>query len=56
MEVRSANGATPLIDACASGFWSVSNILLDAGADAKARNDDDNNALYCTPADQGTVV
>ena len=52
LEVRSAHGATPLITACAVGFFSVARVLLDAGADAFATNDRGRNALDATPQDQ----
>ena len=50
------SGATPLISACAVGFWSVVQILLDAGADAFAANDNGRNALDVTPRDQWNVA
>ena len=52
LEVRNAHGATPLISACAVGFWSVVRVLLDAGADAFATNDRGRNALDATPLEQ----
>ena len=55
LEVRNAHGATPLITACAVGFWSVVRALLDAGADAFATNDRGRNALDVTPLDQTKV-
>ena len=39
LEVENANGATPLISACATGFWSAVAILLEAGADVNVRNE-----------------
>ena len=56
LEVRNAHGATPLITACAVGFFSVARVLLDAGADAFATNDRGRNALDVTPLDQTKVV
>ena len=53
--VRNAYGATPLITACAVGFWSVVRVLPDAGADAFATNDRGRNALDVTPLDQTRV-
>ena len=55
LEVRNAHGATPLITACAVGFFSVVRVLLDAGADAFATNDRGRNALDATPQDQTKV-
>ena len=55
VEVRNAYGATPLITACAVGFFSVARVLLDAGADAFATNDRGRNALDVTPLDQTKV-
>ena len=55
LEVRNAHGATPLITACAVGFFSVARVLLDAGADAFATNDRGRNALDATPRDQTKV-
>ena len=55
LEVRNAFGATPLITACAVGFFSVVRVLLDAGADAFATNDRGRNALDATPQDQTKV-
>ena len=52
LEVRNANGATPLINACACGFWSAVQSLLDAGAKAKATNHLNKNALDCTTTEQ----
>ena len=56
LEMPSANGATPLLNACASGFWSVVEILLDAGADTKARNNNGKNALDVTPPEKTQVI
>ena len=56
LEVQNASGATPLISACAVGFWSVVRILLDAGADHFATNSRGRNALDVTPRDQTKVV
>ena len=56
LEVRNASGATPLISACAVGFWSVVRVLLDARADAFATNHRGRNALDVTPRDQTKVV
>ena len=56
LEVRNAHGATPLITACAVGFWSVVRVLLDAGADAFATNNRCHNALDVTPLDGRKVV
>ena len=55
LEVRNANGATPLVSACAVGFWSVVRILLDARADAFATNNRGRNAMDVTPRDQTNV-
>ena len=55
LEVRNAYGATPLITACAVGFFSVVRVLLDAGADAFATNSRGRNALGVTPLDQTRV-
>ena len=55
VEVRNAYGATPLITACAVGFFSVVRALLDAGADAFATNGRGRNALDVTPTDQTKV-
>ena len=55
VEVRNAYGATPLIAACAVGFFSVVQVLLEAGADATATNDRGRNAADVTPLDQRTV-
>ena len=55
LEVRNAYGATPLITACAVGFFSVVRVLLDAGANAFATNDRGRNALDVTPLDQTKV-
>ena len=55
LEVRNAYGATPLITACAVGFFSVVRVLLDAGASAFATNDRGRNALDVTPLDQTKV-
>ena len=48
-EVRNASGATPLVSACAVGFWSVVRILLDARAGAFATNNRGRNAMDVTP-------
>ena len=55
LEVRNAYGATPLITACAVGFFSVVRAPLDAGADATATNDRGHNAADVTPKDQTKV-
>ena len=55
VEVRNAYGATPLITACAVGFFSVVQVLLEAGADATATNDRGRNAADVTPLDQRKV-
>ena len=55
VEVRNAYGATPLITACAVGFFSVVEVLLEAGADATATNDRGRNAADVTPLDQRKV-
>ena len=55
MEVRNAYGATPLITACAVGFFSVVQVLLEAGADATATNARGRNAADVTPLDQRKV-
>ena len=55
LEVRNAYGATPLITACAVGFFTVVRVLLDAGADAFATNDRGRNALDVASLD-GTKV
>ena len=55
LEVGNAHGATPLISACAVGFWPVARVLLDARADAFATNDRGRNALDVTPRDQTKV-
>ena len=55
LEVRNAHGATPLITACAVGFFSVVRVLLGAGADASASNDRGRNAADVTPLDQTKV-
>ena len=56
LEVRNASGATPLVSACAVGFWSVVRILLDARADAFATNNRGRNAMDVTPRDQTKVL
>ena len=55
VEVRNAYGATPLITACAVGFFSVVQVLLEAGADATATNARGKNAADVTPPDQRKV-
>ena len=55
LEVRNASGATPLITACAVGFWSVVRVLLDARADAFATNNNGRNAMGVTPRGQAMV-
>ena len=55
VEVRNAYGATPLITACAVGFFSVVQVLLEAGADATATNARGRNAADVTPSDQRKV-
>ena len=55
VEVRNAYGATPLITACAVGFFSVVQVLLEAGAAATATNDRGRNAADDTPLDQRKV-
>ena len=55
VEVRNAYGATPLITACAVGFFSVVQVLLEAGADATATNARGRNAEDVTPGDQRKV-
>ena len=55
LEVRNAHGATPLIAACAVGFFSVVQVLLEAGADATATNARGRNAADVTPPDQRKV-
>ena len=55
VEVRNAYGATRLITACAVGFFSVVQVLLEAGADATATNDRGRNAADVTPLDQRKV-
>ena len=55
VEVRNAYGATPLITACAVGFFSVVQVLLEAGADATATNARGRNAADVTPWDQRKV-
>ena len=55
VEVRNAYGATPLITACAVGFFSVVQVLLEAGADATATNARGRNAADVTPGDQRKV-
>ena len=55
VEVRNAYGATPLITACAVGFFSVVQVPLEAGADATATNARGRNALDLTPMDQTRV-
>ena len=55
VEVRNAYGATPLIAACAVGFFSVVQVLLEAGADATATNARGRNAEDVTPGDQRKV-
>ena len=55
LEVRNASGATPLISACAVGFWSVVRALLGARADAFATNNRGRNAMDVTPRGQTKV-
>ena len=55
LEVRNANGATPLMNACACGNRSLVRNLLDAGANHNATNSDGRNALDVTPRDQYQV-
>ncbi|MEC8910713.1 MAG: ankyrin repeat domain-containing protein [Chloroflexota bacterium] len=52
MEASNPQGSTPLIHACASGFWSVVRLLLDAKADHNAAKKGGRNALDVTPNDQ----
>ena len=56
LEVRNANGATPLMNACACGNWSLVRILLDAHANHHATNYIGRNALDVTPSDQTKVL
>ena len=53
MEIENANGATPLLNACASGCWSVVEILLAAGADTNARNKNGKKRLGCHATREG---
>ena len=55
LEVRNANGATPLMNACACGNRSLVRVLLDAGANHHATNSIGRNALDVTPRDQYQV-
>ena len=56
LEIENANGATPLLNACASGSWSVVEVLLARGADINARNKNGKNALDVTPPEQDKVI
>ena len=51
-EASNPQGSTPLIHACASGFWSVVRLLLDAKADHNATKKGGRNALDVTPKEQ----
>ena len=55
LEVRNAYGATPLVTACAVGFFSVVRVLLDTGANPLATNARGRNALDAAPVDQTKV-
>ena len=55
LEVRNANGATPLMNACACGNRSLVRNLLDVGANHHATNYQGRNALDVTPFDQYQV-
>ena len=55
LEVRNANGATPLMNACACGNRSLVRNLLDVGANHHATNYQGRNALDVTPIDQYQV-
>ena len=52
MEVTNPGGSTPLMHACACGFWSVVRLLLDARADHTVTKQGGRNALDVTPRDQ----
>ena len=56
LEVRNANGATPLMNACACGNRSLVRNLLDVGANHHATNYIGRNALDVTPRDQTIVL
>lgn len=53
LEVRAANGVTPLMLACRFGRLDIAKILIDAGADQTTKDQGRNNllhaALYSTP-------
>ena len=55
LEVRNANGATPLMNACACGNRSLVRNVLDAGANHHATNSIGRNALGVAPRDQYQV-
>ena len=52
MEVTDPRGGTPLMHACACGFWSVVRLLLDARADHTVTKQGGRNALDVTPRDE----
>jgi ankyrin repeat protein len=51
LEARDRRGATPLMHAAAFGNLNALKLLIDAGADVKARNDMDATALLWAAAD-----